>query len=288
MSKGKNYIRGEKMKITTLIENKLGVNEELEIEHGISLYIEVNGKKILFDTGQGEKFLRNAKKLNVDLKDLDYVIVSHGHHDHSGGLPHLIKEINPDVKIYVGREFFNKKHSLRINGSYDFVGNPFDESFFKENNLDVEYIDNDITSVTDSLSIYTNFKRNREFNNINETMFISDGDGFVKDEFRDEISLGIKTDKGLVVLVGCSHAGIINILKTIKERGKGRIYAVVGGTHLIREDDTKINKIIDYLKEENIKVIGACHCTGKQGETMLTQQLEENFIKNNTGDKLEF
>lgn len=276
------------MKIITLVENKLGEKEDLEIEHGISLYIEVDGKKILFDTGQEEKFLRNAKKLDVNLRDLDYVIISHGHHDHSGGLPNLIKQVNPEVKIYVGKEFFNRKHSLRINGNYDFVGNPFDESFFKENKLDVEYIDKDVTPITESLSVYTNFKRDKEFDNINETMFISDGDGFIKDEFRDEISLGVKIDKGLVVLVGCSHAGIVNILKTIEERSKQEIYAVVGGTHLIREDDAKINKIIDYLKEKDIKVIGACHCTGKQGETMLTQQLEDNFINNNTGGRLQF
>lgn len=276
------------MKITTLIENKSGENEDLYIEHGISLYIEVDGKKILFDTGQGEKFLENAKKLNIDLKNLDYVIISHGHHDHSGGLPVLIKEINPDVKVFVGREFFNRKHSLRPNGNYDFVGNPFDESFFKENDMDVEYIEEDVTRLTDNLSIYTNFDREKEFENINETMYISDGDGYKKDMFYDEISLGIKTSKGLVVLVGCSHAGVVNILKTIDKRTSTNIHAIVGGTHLIREDDAKINKIIDYLKDNDIKVIGACHCTGKQGETMLTQQLEDNFINNNTGDVLEF
>lgn len=276
------------MKITTLIENKSGENEDLNIEHGISLYIEVDGKKVLFDTGQGENFLENAKQLDIDLSTLDYVIISHGHHDHSGGLPVLIKEINPDAKVFVGKEFFNRKHSLRGNGDYDFVGNPFDRNFFEDNNMNVEYIDKDVTEITENLSIYTNFNRDKKFENINKTMFISDGDGYKKDMFYDEISLGVTTSKGLVVLVGCSHAGIVNILKTIDKRSKTDIYAVVGGTHLIREDDAKINKIIDYLKEKNIKVIGACHCTGKQGETMLTQQLEDNYINNNTGDVLEF
>ncbi len=276
------------MKITTLIENEYGEREDLYIEHGLSLYLEADEKKILFDTGVSGNFIDNAKKLGVGLKELDYVILSHGHYDHSGGFKRLIKEINPDTKVFIGREFFNKKYSLRSTEEYDFTGSPFDENFFKENNIPVQYIDSDITNITDDIIIFTNFKRDPEFENVNETMYINKGYGYEKDMFRDEISLGIKTSKGLLAIVGCSHAGIVNILDSIDQMMDMNIHAVIGGTHLIKEDDEKINKVIDYLKEKDIKVIGACHCTGKQGETMLSQQLEDNFIKNNTGDILEF
>ena len=96
------------MKITTLIEDKSGNKEDLYIEHGLSLYIEVDDKNILLDTGESGKFIDNAKKLDIDLKNLDYVILSHGHYDHSGGLIRLIEEINPDIKLYIGSEFFNE------------------------------------------------------------------------------------------------------------------------------------------------------------------------------------
>ena len=276
------------MKITTLIENEAGSREGLYVEHGLSLYIEADGKKILFDTGASGNFIDNAKSLDIKLEDLDYIILSHGHYDHSGGFKRLIEEINPNIKLFIGAEFFNKKYSLRPTGEYDSTGSPFNEEFLKENNISFEYIDGDVTKITESIMIFTKFKRNPEFENINETMYINTGDGYEKDMFRDEISLGIKTDKGLVVIVGCSHAGIVNVLDSIDQATETDIYAVVGGTHLIKEDDEKINKIIDYLKEKEIKVIGACHCTGKQGETMLSQQLEDNFITNNTGDILEF
>lgn len=276
------------MKITTLIENESGSHEGLYVEHGISLYIEADGKKILFDTGASGNFIDNAKSLGIKLEDLDYVIISHGHYDHSGGFKRLIEEINPNIKLFIGSEFFNKKYSLRPNGEYDSTGSPFNEEFLKEKNLSFDYIDGDVTKITENIMIFTKFNRNSEFENINETMYINTGDGYEKDMFRDEISLGIKTDKGLIVIVGCSHAGIVNILDSIDNTTQTDIYAVVGGTHLIKEDDEKINKIIDYLKEKEIKVIGACHCTGKQGETMLSQQLEDNFITNNTGDILEF
>lgn len=274
------------MKITTLIENKPGENEELATEHGLSVYIEIDGKNILFDTGQSGDFIDNAKKLDIDLKNLDYVIISHGHYDHSGGLERLIKEINPDIKLYLGSGFFNKKYRLISDDHYEYIGNPFNEEFLKDNNIATKYISEDITNITENLFVFTNFNRDEEFENTNQTMYLKEKGSYKKDMFLDEISIGIKTNKGLLVIVGCSHVGIVNILDTIIQRTKMNIYGLIGGTHLIKEDEEKINKIIEYLKEKEVNMVSACHCTGKQGETMLSQQLEENFINNNTGDVL--
>lgn len=276
------------MKITTLIENKLGEDQDLHNEHGLSIYIEVDNKNMLFDTGQSGSFIENAKDLNVDLKSLDYVAISHGHYDHSGGLEKLINHIKPKFELYVGEGFFNSKYSLREDGDYQFTGNPFNPNLLLDNNIPIHYVTKDITYLTDHLMIFTNFNRNDEFENTNETMFLKEGEDYIKDEFLEEITLGIKTDKGLVVIVGCSHVGVVNIVDTIIERTGMPIYALIGGTHLVKEDDEKINKVIDYLRTQEISLLGACHCTGKQGETMLQQQLEENFINNNTGDVLYF
>lgn len=275
------------MKITTLIENKSGSNDELHREHGLSVYIELDGKNILFDTGQSGKFIDNAESLGIDLKNLDYVIISHGHCDHSGGFERLVKEMNPDIKVYLGNGFFDKKYNLRQSGEYDYLGNSFDESFLKENNIETQYITEDITNITENLLIFTNFNRNEEYENLNQPMYIKEDGKYTKDLFLDEISIGIKTNEGLVVIVGCSHVGIVNILDTIINRTNMNIYALIGGTHLVTEGEEKVNILIEYLKEKDIKMIGACHCTGKQGETMLSQQLEEAFINNNTGDVLE-
>lgn len=274
------------MKIATLIENKPGDREELYTEYGLSIYIEVDGKKILFDTGQSGDFIDNAKDLGIDLKDLDYVIISHGHYDHSGGFERLIKEINPSINLYLGNGFFNKKYNLMESGEYEYVGNPFEEQFLSENNIQVKYINEDILNITENLIVFTNFNRNQEFENTNQNMYLKEDEEYKKDMFLEEVSLGIKTNRGLVVIVGCSHAGIVNILDTIKERIDMNIYGVIGGLHLVKENDEKINKIIEYLKEKDIELIGACHCTGKQGETMISQQLEGSFIGNNTGDIL--
>lgn len=274
------------MKIITLIENKLGSKRCLYSEHGLSLYIETERKKILFDTGQSGNFIENAVKLGVDLKDLNYVIISHGHYDHSGGFKRLIKEINPNIKLYVGKGFFNEKYSLIENEVYKYRGNPFTEKFLEENKIPVVYIDKDVVSITENLLVFTNFNKNEEFENINQSMYLKEGNNYKIDPFQDEISVALKTEKGLIVIVGCSHVGVVNIIDTIKERTNTNIYGLLGGTHIEKEKEEKIDKIVEYLKKNDIKIVGACHCTGKRGEEMLKQKLGEIFIENATGDIL--
>ena len=271
------------MKITTLIENKSGDMDGLHTEHGLSIHVEVDGKNVLFDLGQSGNFIDNAKSLDIDLGKLDYLVISHGHYDHSGGLKRLIKEINPNVKLYMGRGFFDEKYRLSWGDEYEFIGNPFDEDYLKANKIDYEFVKEDITQLTENLSIYTNFNRNEDFENTDQDMYLKENGQYKKDLFLDEISLGIKSDEGLVVLVGCSHVGVVNILESIIQRTGMNIKALIGGTHLVKEDDEKINRIIQYLQEKQIQIVGACHCTGKQGETMIYQQMEENFINNSTG-----
>lgn len=275
------------MKLTTLIENNLRDRQDLYAEHGLSIHIEIDGKNILFDTGKSGKFIDNARKLNIDLNKLDMVIISHGHYDHSGGLKRLINEVNPKCDLYLGDGFFNPKYSLRQADNYEYTGNSFDLAFLKEKNVNSIFIKEDLKYLSDNLFVVTNFLSDKAFENTNQTMFLKEDGAYKKDPFADEIAMGIKTHKGLVLVVGCSHAGIVNILETIIKRTGMKIYAVIGGLHLVKEDDEQINNIIAYLKEKDIKLIAACHCTGKQGETMLRQQLNDKFINNNTGDVLE-
>ncbi len=276
------------MKIVTLIENDTQSGKDLYNEHGLSLFIQVDGKNILFDSGQSGRFIDNAKALNIDLKELDYVILSHGHYDHSGGFRRLIEEINPNIKLFLGEGFFNAKYNRVDENRYDYTGNPFDKEFLQNNNIETKYVHENMLHITENLVVFSNFNINPEFENTIERMYLKKDGEYKKDQFLDEISLGIKSDQGIIVLVGCSHVGVVNILDTIKDRTGENIHSLIGGTHLVREDDEQINKIIEYFKVEDIKNIGACHCTGKQGETMLSQQLEEIFINNNTGQILEF
>lgn len=272
------------IKITTLIENKLGKIPTLQTEHGLSLFIEADGKKILFDTGQSGLFINNAKSLEVDLNALDYVVLSHGHYDHSGGFEKLVQNFPATYQLIIRSGFFNKKYKLLEDGSYSFNGNSFEEMFLKQNNIKTQSIHQDITYLTENIMVFTNFIQGEKYANINQTMFIKKDNQYALDFFTDEIVMGLNTPNGLVLLVGCAHVGIVNILKTINQRTRLHIYALIGGTHLVGEDRKKIDRFIQYLDDKNINMVGVSHCTGETAEALIQEGLSNNFHRNHTGD----
>lgn len=275
-------------KVTTLIENKPDENNTLLSEHGLSLYIEFDGIKILFDTGQSGSFIDNADKLNIDLKNIDYVVLSHGHYDHSGGFRRLVEKIGTSFNLIVGKGFFNKKYKLTEEGTYKYNGNSFDKVYIRQNNIQVKYINEDIFNITDNILVFSDFKRNNDFELINNKFHIRKNENFVIDDFSDEIILAFKLDKGLVVILGCSHVGVVNILETIIERTEIPIYGIVGGTHLIKADNNRINNTIKFLKEKDIRILRMSHCTGDKAIEEIKLEFGERFLYSHTGSVIEF
>ena len=130
-------------------------------------------------------------------------------------------------------------------------------------------------------SIHTYYeKRNSRF-------YIKENDTYLPDDFDDEISLGIITQKGLVVIVGCSHIGVVNILKTISKKMDMPIYALVGGTHLIEADESRTAQTIKAFRQMDIRLLAVSHCTGKEGIRLISEQMKEQFFFNNTGKIIE-
>lgn len=275
------------LKITTLIENNPDDNDTLLFEHGLSLYIEMDGKKILFDTGQSGKFIDNAKSLNKSLQELDYVIISHGHYDHSGGIKRMVREVEILPTFLVGEEFFKPKYKRLENQSYKFNGNSFDEKYLNAHQISLRKIKEDMVFLTEHMIVFHHFRKYTDYEKRNSKFFIKDEVAYLPDDFEDEICLGIITSKGLVVVVGCSHVGVVNILKTISKRINIPICAVIGGTHLVEADDVRIQRTIDTFKEMKIKMTAVSHCTGEKGIGLMKQQLKEQYFYNNTGKIIE-
>ncbi|MGH4141042.1 MBL fold metallo-hydrolase [Clostridium sp.] len=274
-------------KITTLIEDNPSVDKKLYNEHGLSLYIEIDGIKILFDTGKSGDFVKNAETLNIDLNSLDYVMISHGHYDHSGGFKKLVEKTSNSYKLIVGNGFFNKKYGIIQGESDKYLGNSFDKEYIHKNNIDIKYIKQDIFYITENIMIFTNFKGNNDFELPNKRFQIKKDGNYVLDNFSDEIVLVVKGEKGLFIIVGCSHVGIVNILETIMLRTGLPIYGIVGGTHLIEADEQRLNKTIEFFKEKDIQIIGVSHCTGKSASEEIKRQFAEKFLYNNTGNIIE-
>ena len=270
-------------KITTLIEDNPSINLKLYNEHGLSIYIEIDEIKILFDTGKSGDFIKNAELLKVDLNKLDYVLLSHGHYDHSGGFRKLVDEAYNSYKLIVGKRFFNAKYKVLEGNIYKYIGNSFDKEYIKQNNIQIKYIEEDIFYINENIMIFSNFKRNNDFELINKKFQIKQDENYILDNFSDEIVLAIKFHKGLIVILGCSHVGIVNILETIIERTGMPIYGIIGGTHLIEADELRLNSTISFLKEKDIEILGMSHCTGQKAVEEIKRQFENRFLYNNTG-----
>ncbi len=302
------------LKITTLIENMPDKEECLACEHGLSLYIEFDGKKILFDTGQTGAFLDNARKLDKPVEDVDYIIISHGHYDHSGGVPGLMeelsigragdipgqKEVSRPIPMYIGAEFFDKKYKHLSDGSYRYNGNPFEETLLTNTAIGLHKVHADVTSLSEKILLFKNFKRFTDFEKRNEKFVVeraceenpAEGTGRVNnhefqpvpDDFPDEMALGLRTSKGLVLVVGCSHVGIVNIIRNVTERVHDPIHCVLGGTHLIEADEERLKKTTKALLESGISQIAVSHCTGEPGMEYVAGAFGERFMINNTGN----
>jgi 7,8-dihydropterin-6-yl-methyl-4-(beta-D-ribofuranosyl)aminobenzene 5'-phosphate synthase len=271
------------VKITTLIENSPGEHHALQAEHGLSFFIEKDGHKLLFDTGQSGKIIENAAQLRVDLTSLEYVVLSHGHYDHSGGLQSLAT-ITTDFKLIMGQGFFDKKYGCKKN-SYEYLGNNFDEQFLGEQKIPYQFLYKNLTELIPDVYVITAFPRTHEDEVINPRFKILKNGSFQQDLFTDEVLLAIDTPEGLVVLLGCSHPGMKNMLDFTSTLINRPIYAVLGGTHLVEADENSLRKSMNYFKQNSLKVIGVSHCTGKVAMDQLAVS-DERYFHNHTGSSL--
>lgn len=311
-------------KLTTLIENHADKEERYVSEHGLSILIESEDQKppvqLLMDTGQSGMFYDNAVKMGILLGNLNALLISHAHYDHAGGVKMLLEKATVE-KMYVGKDFFHKKYYEKKDGILKNIGITFSREELEQKGISVCELKKDMNRIFPGVTLYRNFERSVEYETLNPHFFVEkeeDGyinncstskvcdsletgkesvvdnkdsfrsDSFTNDSFTDEIAVALDTEKGIVVIVGCSHPGIMNILKTIEQRSGKKICGVVGGTHLMEADEERLSKTIAHLKEMNIDFIAVSHCTGEDNLEIIKESFGEKFIFNCTGNIIRF
>lgn len=282
------------MEITTLVENNLvscqtEIYKDLRSQHGLSLYIEGLDKKILFDTGKDDLFYKNAKILGLDISKVDYLVLSHAHYDHVGGLEKFLK-INKVAKVIVNSESKGEVYSKRL-GIYKYIG-------IKKELLE-EYTDRFIFiekgfKLDENISFMMNTHHEGLSLKGNSHLYKKSREGCILDDFSHELIMVVEEIKDrLIVFTGCSHGGILNMLKSVEDKYPNKkIEGLIGGFHLqnnITKNLAEPRERVINIGEKLMKVphIYTGHCTGKKGFNVLKEVLGDQIEEFNTGKVFE-
>lgn len=263
------------LSLTVLVDNNTIIDHYFSGEPGLSFLITTQGKKILFDTGYSDLFLKNAKEMGENLLDLDMVVLSHGHFDHTGGLPALIRHLNQAVienipvtiPTVVTHPFcFYPRPKLPL---------PNIGSLISEEEMRRQF--SFVTStgphwLTNDLVFLGQIERKFDFEYTaagKRKILVPDG-SMMDDQLLDDTALAFRSENGLVIITGCSHSGICNIVEQAKMVcEEERIVDIIGGLHLISPDQPRLEKTVSHLRDLHLASLHACHCTSLSSKIAL-------------------
>ncbi len=274
-----------KFRITILCENSVGPISGTLGEHGFSSLIEWNGGSLLFDTGGGETLLHNALRMNRDLRKISAAVCSHGHHDHTGGLRQFLN-VAGRKKIFAHPDIFSPRYRVKDSGEAISIGLPFDRTFLEGLGADFD-LNIGWREIFPSVFLTGEVKRRCGFETGDKGLY-SDPLGTKEDALADDQALVILAPKGIVLVLGCCHSGLINTIEHAKEfTGEQRIQAVIGGTHLGYCGASQLDATIEALRTTNTAKIYGCHCTGFNASARLSREFPGRFMPAMVGTTIE-
>jgi 7,8-dihydropterin-6-yl-methyl-4-(beta-D-ribofuranosyl)aminobenzene 5'-phosphate synthase len=276
------------IRVTILCDNLVGHLVGFG-EHGFSALIETDRGTYLFDTGGGTSVVANSFALDKDLRTVQKIFLSHGHYDHTGGLPGVLK-IKGKVDVHAHPHvFLDRIALLKENGKETkrFAGIPYKKGYLES--LGANFIMNtDFTEVERGMFLTGEVPRKTSFEKPDSRLFSEIEGKTEPDIFLDDQSLAIESEKGLILILGCAHSGMINIINHVIHRtGKEKFYAILGGTHLDFLTPEQLEASIQALNELDIGIIGVSHCTGMRAAFRLNLEFGDRFFYGGIGSVLE-
>ena len=262
--------------ITTLVDNCV-YGKNLKGEHGLSLFVDTGTHRFLFDTGASNLLLANAQTLGIDLSTVDFVILSHGHRDHTGGLEAFLT-LNTKARVLAKPNIIYKKFTVRHeNGMPQLPQSMKDRFIFIEDFT--EYLPN-VFIIPQIAITYEEATHRRGF-------FIEKEGETFRDDFSDELAVVIKTKKGYALLTACSHLGVTNIIEQLKTHfNLLHLELILGGFHLIKSPKEDIERVAYYLFDNVKGSVGLCHCTGIEAYPLFQNRLNKQVFYNHTGKEI--
>jgi 7,8-dihydropterin-6-yl-methyl-4-(beta-D-ribofuranosyl)aminobenzene 5'-phosphate synthase len=281
------------MKITVLIENSEAQDRpDLEAEFGLSLHIEIQGSRVLFDTGSSGAFVRNARRMGIDLADVDCAVLSHHHFDHGGGLAAFL-EHNRRAAIYLKHPVDGDPYARVLGLVSRYIG--IDNDLLKSHAARLMFVDR-VTEIAPGIKLFPDIDRTHPSPEGNRYLYLRKPGGWERDTFDHELILAAEEADGVVVLTGCSHSGILNMIKTVSDRFPGRpIKAVTGGFHLLGIPPFGLRgpskRKIAAMGREMLAYRSARyftgHCTGRRAFGVLKEVMAERLAPISTGTVLD-
>jgi 7,8-dihydropterin-6-yl-methyl-4-(beta-D-ribofuranosyl)aminobenzene 5'-phosphate synthase len=265
-----------KGRITILCENSVGPLSGTLGEHGFSALIEPSGgDPLLFDTGQGLTLLHNARRMNKDLSKVKQVVISHGHYDHSGGLKPLLEECGSKL-VYGHPSVFSPRYRVKDSGDCFSIAIPATREELESAGASFD-LSKEFRAIASGIYLTGEVPRVTDFETGDQGLYC-DCTGQELDITPDDQSLVLETEKGLVLILGCCHAGLVNTIEHIAYMtGRRDVFAVIGGTHLGFCSQEQIGKTAAALRTLGIQKLAASHCTGFAASARLSRELPKEF-----------
>ena len=271
----KNGVKSsEKIKIYTLVDNTAGYG--FQGEWGLSFYIEAQGHKILFDTGMTSLASENARLAKIDLSSIDTLVLSHGHNDHTGGLADFLKYTG-DVPVISHPDIWTKKYVQENQNSLDYIGIPVCREELESRGAQF-HLTTKTFEICQSIITTGEVELNNPYEKIDGDLLVKTAGEFYCDPMMDDLSLIIQTDRGLVVITGCAHRGIVNTLQHAQKiTGDQRILFAIGGFHLYQASQERLDWTVQTLLSMGIQKVSPCHCTGFHAMAQIYQNMPKQY-----------
>jgi len=272
-----------KLRILTLVENNAGSG--LRAEHGLSVWIEADNRRILFDTGQGDALMPNASALGVPLQSADAIVLSHGHYDHTGALAAALKAA-AGASLYLHPAAVENKYGINPQPPNRYIGMPDEARRAVRSRLQDVVWTSLPTRVAPDVFVTGPIPRHTDFESVDG--FCLDEQCSTPDDMLDDQALYMFTADGIIVVLGCGHSGVVNTLDYVAAlTGTDRFAAVIGGMHLGGASEARLAATADTLARYDVQLIAPCHCTGAAAVGYLSSRFPDRCVECNAGTRFE-